>query len=291
MTNGVTYEIIVFDNASNDGSVAMLRQAFPQVTILSSTENVGFGIANNIALHSASGRYIVLLNPDTLIVNDVFSSLIQLLKDEPSVGLAGPKIISPDGSIQKSCARRMISLRSEFVAWLGLHKTVDWESATAVGLSPEEYKSSHPVDCISGACMVIRREVLENNQIFDPQFFMYGEDVELCRQVAKRGWLVYYQQGSTVIHYGGQSSDQNPLAVFHSFRSRYLFIAKSTGPFKALIYRTVLAIVATLKLIAATVIRLTPFYRNQTRWKQRCHLYQDLIKWSLDGFNTFPPDE
>jgi len=278
-TLGITFEIIVVDNASSDGSVEMVRAEFPQVKLLANSENLGFARANNLALPSAEGEYIGLLNPDTVLLNNAFGIMIAKLKDESNIGIVGPKLLASDGKVQEPCARKLVTLRSVIPRLL-----IGRMLATPLGthLPPAEYDISQAVECISGACMVMRREVLTDERIFNPQFFMYVEDVDLCYETVHRGWKIFYLSEALVTHYGGESADQDSIStVLYAIKATYRFFIKRYGKLTGYSYRCLCIIVSTMKLAATWILRRTPRFRNDPVWERRSLLYPQVIRCAL----------
>ena len=186
-TADLVLQIIVVDNGSTDGTVDMLAAEFPQVEVITSAKNLGFGGAHNLAVPSARGRLIGLLNPDTLLLNDVFGMLVGLLEAEPAVGVVGPRLVGPDGTVELTCARRLATLGSELRAITGIG--LAHGRATSTSLPLPEYETSQPVECISGACLVLRPTLLMDGVLFDgaiscmPKTLIYA-----LRRVNRVGW-------------------------------------------------------------------------------------------------------
>ena len=278
-TLGMRFEIIIVDNSSSDGSVEMVRAEFPQVKLVASAENLGFGKANNLALQSTTGRYIGLLNPDTVLLNDAFCMMISKLVGEPEMGIVGPKLLASDGTVQGPCARKLATLRSEF-QYLLIGRMLGPPIGTH--LPPAEYDISQVVECISGACMVMRREILTDERIFDPQFFMYAEDIDLCYEIVHRGWRVFYLSEALVMHYGGESVDQNPISTMHYLTiALYRFFIKRHGKLTGYIYRGLCVVVPAVKLVVTWLIRLIPRFRRDPLWVQRGLKYPQMIRYAI----------
>ncbi|MGH2592460.1 MAG: glycosyltransferase family 2 protein [Anaerolineae bacterium] len=200
-------EVIVVDNASSDGSLDMLRADFPHVTLIANADNRGFPAANNQGLAAARGRLVMTLNPDTAIVADALARMIAYLDAHPDVGALGPQLLNPDGSIQSS--------RRRFPTFA----TALFESTWLQGIAPHSvlrryYVDDVPgdvpqeVDWVTGACIVVRREALEAVGGFDPDFFMYSEELDWCRRIKSAGWKIVYLPAAKVIHHLGKSSEQ-----------------------------------------------------------------------------------
>jgi GT2 family glycosyltransferase/lipopolysaccharide/colanic/teichoic acid biosynthesis glycosyltransferase len=221
-------EVFVVDNASDDGSCDMVRQSFPQVHLISNSLNVGFAKANNQALVRAGGKYLMLLNPDTIVQEDTFQTLIKFFKENSDVGMAGCKILNPDGSFQLACRRSFPTPWVAFTKVSGLSSvfgsTKLFGKYNLTYLNPDE---SYEVDAVSGSCMMMRREVYQSIGGLDEDFFMYGEDLDWCYRVQKSGWKVFYVADTKIIHYKGEStrrSDIDELKIF--YKAMRLFVRK-----------------------------------------------------------------
>jgi len=170
-------EIIVVDNASSDGSVEDIKEKFSYVNVIANDENVGFGKANNQGLEIAKGKYIVFLNPDTIVREDTFSKLIKFIKSNPDAGMATCKVLNPDGTLQLACRRGFPGPWTSFTKIVGLSKLFPKSKLfSKYNLTYLDENKINEVDAISGSFMMFTREVYEKVGGFDPQFFMYGED-------------------------------------------------------------------------------------------------------------------
>lgn len=230
---GVSYRIFVVDNASNDGSVEMVRQEFPDVVLQALDRNIGYGPANNLGIRMALAdsippRYILLLNPDTALPADALTQMVAFLETHPEVGAVGPKLVRPDGSLDLACRRSFPTPEVSFYRILGLSKMFPKSRRFArynlTYLDPDHLTE---VDSLVGACMLLRREALEQIGLFDETFFMYGEDLDLCYRLKQHGWKVFYNPVVTVLHYKGESSRQNSArANYEFYRAMLLFHRK-----------------------------------------------------------------
>lgn len=222
--NGFVIETLVVDAASSDGSSAMVRKRFPAVRQLASRENLGFTRGNNWAIRLARGRHVMLLNPDTVVRPGALRALVTFLDAHPDVGVAAPKLVFPDGSVQSS-RRRFPRPVTGFVEstvlerWLGRSRVVrEYRLDDGPADAPQD------VDWVVGAAMVVRREAFEQAGLLDERFFMYSEEVDLCRRIRAAGWRVVYVPDAVVVHHEGRSSEQNLVQRnldFHESRFRY----------------------------------------------------------------------
>lgn len=221
-------EIIVIDNASSDGSVENIKDKFPYVKVIANKENIGFGKANNQGLEVAKGKYIVLLNPDTIVREDTFSKLIDFVNNNPKVGMATCKVLNPDGTLQLACRRGFPGPWTSFTKTTGLSKLFPKSKLFArYNLTYLDENKISEVDAISGSFMFFTREVYNKVGGFDPQFFMYGEDLDLCYRVQQAGYKVCYIPDTEIIHYKGEStkrSNIDEVKIFHN--AMHLFVKK-----------------------------------------------------------------
>lgn len=225
-----SYEVIVVDNGSSDGTVAAVGAAFPHFRLIANTDNRGFTGANNQALAIAQGDFLFLLNPDTQPAPGAIAELVRFLQENPQVGIVGPRLQYGDGSHQPS-RRRFPSLLTlftestpvqEYAPWL------PWFRHYVMADQPEDQPQR--VDWIVGAAMMARRKVYEQVGGLDEAFFMYSEEMDWCRRAQDAGWQVAYNPRAQIVHYEGKSSEQ-VVAARHIrfFRSRVLYTRKYHG--------------------------------------------------------------
>jgi GT2 family glycosyltransferase len=226
----LTIEIIVVDSASADGSPQIVRDEFPQVRLLASDQNLGYAGGNNAGVNMARGRYIFLLNPDTIVQPNALVHLVDYMDRHPSVGAVGPQLLWPDGHIQSS-RRRFPTLGSLF-----------WESTLLgqwfphnrhsqryhmVDKSPQQCQR---VDWVVGAALLIRVETWRQVGPIDQEFFMYFEETDWCRRSVEAGWETHYLSTAQIIHYEGKSSEQVVAARLIRFqRSKLRYTRKYFG--------------------------------------------------------------
>jgi len=225
---GIRSEIVVVDNASDDGSVEMLRRQFPQVKLIVNASNLGFAKANNIALKQARGKFLLLINPDTIMQEDTIRVMVEFLKNHPEVGLAGCKILNPDGSMEPACRRSFPTPWIAFSKIFGLSKlfpkTKLFGKYNLTYLSSEE---TYQVEAVSGSFMMVRKETFEQVGGLDESFFMYGEDLDWCYRIHQAGWQIYYVHSTQIIHYKGESTRRSSIDEIHTFyEAMRLFVEK-----------------------------------------------------------------
>ena len=200
-------EVIVVDNASSDESVAMVHNFFPNVNLIPNDQNLGYPAGCNQGLAAAAGKYLLVLNPDTEIVNDALNTLVRYMDAHPEVGMTGPLLTYPDGSHQSS-RRRFPTLPVLFLESTWLQKLAPRSILKRYYMQDIAKSTTQQVDWITGAAMLIRREVWLQVGGFDEGFFMYSEELDWCRRIKKNGWLIMYIPQATVIHHEGKSSEQ-----------------------------------------------------------------------------------
>jgi GT2 family glycosyltransferase len=192
-----TYEIIVVDNGSIDGSAKMVKEEFPKVKLIENSKNLGFAKAVNQGIRKAKGEYIFLLNPDTEIKRGTLKKLIEFAGKNPDAGVIGAKLLNPNSSIQSSVYHFPTIWRAIKEFWFGQRGA--YEKYAPAGMEPVE------VDAVTGAAMLIPRKTIEKIGLFDERYFMYFEDLDYCRRVKKAGLKVYYLPEARIIHHHGKS--------------------------------------------------------------------------------------
>ncbi len=235
-THQLNTEIFVVDNHSVDGSIEMLENQFPDIRLIKNTNNLGFAKANNQAIKESTGDYVWLLNPDTLIQEDTPEKLIQVMESDPKIGLLGCKILNDDGTLQLACRRSFPTTWVAFTKLSGLAnifpKSKLFGRYNLTHLDPDD---AYEVEAISGSCMFIRREALEEVGHLDETFFMYGEDLDWCFRFGEAGWKVFYSPETSIVHYKGESSKVAAWdTMTHFYRAMDIFARKhfsSTGRF------------------------------------------------------------
>jgi GT2 family glycosyltransferase len=233
-SRGCSYEVIVVDNASSDGSAEALREAFPQAVVIASPENVGFARANNVGLAKATGSCLLLLNPDTEVFERTLADTLAHLRAHPEVGLIGCRSFGADG-VQQSTLFRYPTLPAVLVNVLFpgriMRRSRILGRSRYVGESLDEIRD---VDVVAGCFMFLRREVYEQVGGMDEDYFMYGEEVEWCYRIHRAGWRIRYFPGASILHYGGVSSDLFPSECNLALATgQLLTLQKIRGPFVA----------------------------------------------------------
>ncbi|MUG73955.1 glycosyltransferase family 2 protein [Paenibacillus validus] len=229
--NSVTeylYEIILVDNHSTDGSIEAFEKHYPEIELIRNQVNVGFSKGNNQAMKIARGRYVLLLNSDTIVNSDTLDVMLQFMDQQPTVGAAGCKVVLPDGSLDKACRRGFPTPSASFYYAFGFAKLFPrvprFNQYQLSYLDPDQ---DYPVDCLVGAFMMVRREVIDQVGMLDEDFFMYGEDIDWCYRIKEAGWGIHYYPYTEIVHYKGASSRRRPFKIIYEFhRAMILFHKK-----------------------------------------------------------------
>lgn len=259
----IALQIIVVDNASEDKSREMVRDEFPDVELICRKVNSGFGAGNNGALSSATGRYVLFLNSDTVVLSKALSSLVAYADAHPDAGIVGPKLLNEDGSLQYSC-RSYPNLGTGFFRDTPLGRLFPKNRFTSSYLLTEfDHNSPLDVDWVSGAALMMRRSVIDEIGAFDEEYFMFCEDVDLCWRVnhtplpagiegseGRTTWRVSYFPDAQIYHLIGKSTDLAPTRMTYEFhRSQYLFYKKHYAAETPLIVRPVIPIGIALRAV------------------------------------------
>jgi len=222
---GVTYEIIIVDNASSDGSSSFIKREYPGIKLLENSVNLGFAKACNQAVKISSGRYIFLLNPDTFLNRGVISGLINFMDKLDWAGIAGPQIIDRKGNITDS-VRKFPTMWRTLLKKTILGKLFPWARVTKL-IKVISMDRVSIVDNVSGGALLIKREIWDALDGMDERFFMFYEDVDICRRVKNMGYNVYYVPSIKLMHIGGGSRRKaRSLAFYYSLESRIIYFEK-----------------------------------------------------------------
>lgn len=225
-----TYEIILVDNASSDGSIQELKEDFKSrkdfIHIIENTANLGFGKANNIGMEQSSGAYVLLLNSDTVVVEDCLEKCMDYIERNQGTGALGCKIVLGDGSLDHACKRGFPTPKASLYYFLKLDRKnpMKYGLYDALHLGEDEVGE---VDALMGAFMLMPRKVLDEVGLFDEDYFMYGEDIDLCYRIKEAGYKVVYYPEGHIIHYKGGSSKKRRTKVIYDFHhAMWIFYRK-----------------------------------------------------------------
>lgn len=223
----VAAEVLVVDNASSDGSVAALHDTFPQTTVIESGRNAGYGAGANIGLLAAGGRYLLLLNSDTVVLTGTLRELVAFMEQHPDAGVVGPRLLNADGTVQRSAFRFPGLAQVALDLFPIIPRLTDTRLNGRYDEDAAANQQPFQPDFVLGAAMCVRREVIEQTGGFDESFFMYAEEVDWQRRMRAAGWRVYSLPAARIIHHAGQSTKQQPGRMFVELhRSRALYYRK-----------------------------------------------------------------
>jgi len=258
LNTDLKYEVIVVDNGSQDGVRQMLESDFPTTLFLENSHNEGYTRPMNVALKNSTGRYLLQLNPDTIILPKALDNLVEYMDQNPEIGICGPRVLNRDLSLQKPCRRGESTPWAVISYFTGL--------ATLFPKSPVfgqylltylDENQPHPVAGISGSCMLIRRAVIDNIGYLDEHFVAYQEDADFCFRARNSNWKVFYYPGSQIIHYGGMGGSQvEPYkSILYWHRSYFLYYKKNLSNNYLFLFNWLYYVAMFLKFLSALIIR------------------------------------
>lgn len=271
--DGLDAEVFVVDNASQDGSAAMVDEEFPWALLIENQENLGFARANNQAIRLSTGEYILLLNSDTFVRPDTIAQMLSFMQAHPEAGMSGCKLFYADGSLQPSCSN-FPTLLTELSGAFYLDRLFPRSRLFGKYLMTYwDYDDVREVDAIIGAFMLIRRRAIDEVGLMDEGFFMYSEEVDWCYRFKQAGWKVYYVPHAEAIHLWGGSSRQLEVKMFvQMYRSRVAFFRKHHGRFAAILVKSLLALASFIRLALGPVMCLAAKdQREMAKQKRRCY--------------------
>jgi hypothetical protein len=278
-------EVIAVDNASGDGSAAMVAAEFPWVRLVASPDNMGFAGGNNRAIPLSQGRYVLFLNPDTEVIGNALTTMVACMEGHPEIGALGPELRYGDGSLQSSRRRfptlMMALFESTPLAW---HRPDNaWARRYHMDDVPvlsAESGEAQAVDWVVGAALLVRRETLEQVGGFDEGYFMYSEELDWCRRATAAGWRVAYFAGAQVVHHEGKSSEQMVAARHIRFQtSKVRYFRKTQGALASGVLRVSLLAMFSIEWALESAKWLLGSRRDLRR--QRMAAYSQLLKTGL----------
>jgi len=280
------YEIFVVDNGSKDDSVKMVRANFPNVDVIANEVNLGFSKANNQAIKRCKGKYILLLNPDTVVNINTLEKMVSFMDNNKDIGILGPKIQYPDGNVQLTCARNFPDLLIEFFNVSKLAKIFPKNKLFGSYLMGYwNHLDSREVNLLSGACMLIKKEVFKDIGLLDESFFMFYDDVDFCYRAKMKGYKIYYYADTSIIHHGGASwketRENMQKTKLISYQSMYKYYYKT----RSRLYAEAVKIMMILNLVAFFAAHILIFSmshgKRRYKEKQTVNWYLNLIKFFL----------
>jgi N-acetylglucosaminyl-diphospho-decaprenol L-rhamnosyltransferase len=241
LTISFAYEVIIVDNNSTDNSIQIIENNFPSAILICNQVNLGFGSANNLATRSSKGRYLLFINTDTVLIENTPKILLDYLKQNEDVGVVSPRITFRDGSYQLSCGK-LPNLATELLDKIRYRLDQKWHHIFGQ-LYDKQHSTVQEMGWLTGACLMIRRDVFEQLGGFDESFFMYFEDKDICKRVHEAGWKVVYYPQTSLIHLLGGSSSSVQKSVNTYYRdSQLYYYQKHLGKFQTAILKFYLKI-------------------------------------------------
>ena len=285
-------EVIVFDNASTDGSSRMVEQEFPWARLIRSPQNLGFSRGNNLAIEQAAGDFILLLNPDTVVHAGTLRRLVEYAETHPEVGVIGPKLYNSDGTVQFEGAVNFPTAWSVFCDLAFLSRAFPGSRLFCRRkMGFWDHEGDRPVPAISGAAMAVRREIFDQIGLLDETMFC-AEDMDFCKRLRNAGWTVFYLGSTSVVHFGGGSTSQcanQGLQRQIAFQSFWLYTRKNRGWLAAAAV-TAMVLLWSLGAIAAT-IPLAVLFRGNVPRMAKVRRFRDLaaslLVWSVANKKQF----
>lgn len=260
-----TFDVVVVDNGSTDGSQQMLAEKYPEVKLIQNEENVGLGKASNQGIEVTNGQYVLLLNNDTLVNGPALDMLVEFLDAHPEAGAVGGKLLNPDGSFQSGYAS-FSTLQEEFLIITHIGEML-WAGYPSHGDS-NVIKST---GWLSSACLLVRRSALDQVGLLDESYFIYGDEADLQYRLKIAGWKVYFLPDSTIIHFGGRSMDRWKRRRM-VYRGKMLFYKKNYGFISTFFLRLLFFVMSLLKLLIWCIGFFVPSLNIQAKKELRSNL-------------------
>ena len=271
-------EIFVVDNGSTDGSEEAVKAAFPVVNLIENQMNLGFARANNQAIRLSTGEYILLLNPDTQVKEGAIETLKAFMENHPEAGVVGAQLLNRDGSKQNSIAN-FPSLATE----LTNKSLLRWFFPDRFPGKEQTYSEPIEVDSVIGACMMVRREAMEQVGLLDEDYFLFLEETDWCYRIRRAGWKIYHHPQAEVYHFQGKSAEkEKKRAKAEYYRSRYHFFKKNRGRWEWFVLLIGLLIKLGVEFISIFIVCILSGFAIQ-KWRNKLSIYAYLLKWHLKG--------
>lgn len=253
----VSFETVVVDNGSTDGSVELVRDSWKQVRLISLPENRGFAVGNNIGFNEARGRYILLLNSDTIVLPTTLPGMVSFLDQHPETGCVGARHLNPDGTLQRSIDN-FPSLLNDFLSYSELHRLsvlqpflrrrFPWWS---------DHDQVREIDWVNGACMMVRSEVIAQVGGLDEGYFIYAEEIDWCYRMNQAGWRVCFTPDAEIIHLGGQAMNRvADKRIVLKYKGQYRFYRKHYPIWKYVVLRAIVTAVALPRIVILLLLHV-----------------------------------
>lgn len=277
-THAIDFEVIVSDNGSSDGSIAFIREKYPDVRIIENGENLRFSRGNNVGIRATRGEYVLILNPDTIVSEGALDRWIEVADQHPEAGGFGCRVLNADGSYQ-GCARPFPTIWREWLGALFLRR-LGYLSDVFIADKYMRWagETERTIDWQAGCCLMVRSELLKKLGGFDERFYYYYEDMDLCHQVWDAGYPIIYAPGVVITHLVGQSVKSFRIAFeLDKYRNRYRYFYKYFG--RTGVRRCRRAVLARLRIrrVGYSLVRLL---KPSEALEKRLELYRAAIEWN-----------
>jgi GT2 family glycosyltransferase len=286
-TRNLSFEIIVVDNASPEAGIESIAESFSGLKLIKSKQNLGFAGANNLGFRNASGKYVLFLNPDTKLVSPSINVMVDRIQNLPDAGIVGCKLLNTDLSVQLSSIQTFPTILNQAID--AEYLRLRWPQCPLWKIGPlfSDKAELIQVDVIPGACMLLRREVFEQVDMFSEDYFMYAEDLDLNYKVKESGFNNYYVGNTAIIHHGGRSSSRQTVshwATIMKYRAMLRLFRKTRGSLYAVAYRIAMgAVAATRVFILGLMYPLSDIFWNRTSLKFALNKWAGVLKWAITG--------
>jgi GT2 family glycosyltransferase len=276
VAKGVTAETIVVDNGSQDGSQDVVKKNYLWVSLIENKRNFGFAKAANDALRRMKGRYALLLNPDTQVKEGAIESLISFMDQHPEAGIVGVQLLNKDGSKQNSIAN-FPSLTTEL-----LNKSLlRWLFPKRFPGKGRDYPEPIEIDSVIGACMMARRDAIDQVGLLDEDYFLFLEETDWCYRMKRAGWKIYHVPQAEIVHFQGKSAEQDKKrSKVEYYRSRYHFFRKNRGITPLVILFVGLVVRLVIEFLLTGVGSLLSFFAIK-KWRRKLSVQLHLLAWHL----------
>jgi GT2 family glycosyltransferase len=284
-THGISFEILVVDNASREGDVDSLRDQFPEIIIIKSNRNLGFAGANNLGFKRSIGQYVLFLNPDTRLVGPTVNTLLERIGELPDAGIVGCKMLNTDLSVQITSIQKFPTILNQVLN--AEYLQLRWPSCPLWDIAPLFHAQTQPikVEVIPGACMLLRRSVYEQVGMFSEDYFMYAEDLDLNYKLKQAGYTNYYIGEATIVHHGGRSSSRqnaNQWATVMKYRAMTRYYRKTRGRAYEESYRAAIGCVALGRLVILTLLYpFGKFFWDKQSMRNAFEKWKVILKWAI----------
>lgn len=279
--SGISGEIIVVDNASDDGSPDMVTALFPAARLIRNQKNESFSHANNQAIRISSGRYVLVLNNDTVVLPGCLRILVDYLDAHLRVAAVGPKLLTPDGSVQQGYHRSLPRLAEPALLLFALNRfwpgKILFERARQLDGALVE---PTPIEQIGGCALMLRRKALDSAGAFDESFHYWFEDVELCHRLQRNGWQIFYLPQARIIHYGGATfaSTPAPEQLMLYISGVLLYFKKQKGPFQSAVLKAIVILALLVRIVLAGLMSVSPGAEARRQWSRKLRAYGRILR-------------